>query len=135
MSGFYYKKILLLMLMLLTIGCATPYKRSGFAGGYRDYKIKDNMYTVYFGGNGYTNAEKCNQYAMRRAAEVTLENGYTHFVILDSTYERNYSAVLIIPVSKPEITLTISCFKSDYPKEAIDAEKYLEDNVIKEPAK
>lgn len=66
----------------------------GEAYGYTDTRLTQNRYRVTFSGNSATTREEVEDYLMRRAAEVTLENGYTHFVFDardtdEQTYYRN----------------------------------------------
>ena len=62
--------------------CATPYQPMSTLGGYREIQLASNTYRVMFFGNGYTNAELAVEYALRRCAELTQQNGYRYFGIL-----------------------------------------------------
>lgn len=73
----------LLVLVILVSGCATGYGSQGFGGGYTDVKIQDDIFKISFRGNAYLGSSKCQDYAMLRAAEVALENGYKYFIVLD----------------------------------------------------
>jgi len=87
------KKILLLCaLTTILCSCATPYHKYGnwSGGGYTDLKIQDNIFKVTFGGNGYPNRGEVADFALLRSAEVTIENGYSYFVI---TKENAWSQV------------------------------------------
>ncbi|QQR80954.1 MAG: hypothetical protein IPJ69_02055 [Deltaproteobacteria bacterium] len=64
-------------------GCAASYTRNGFKGGYTDNHLQDNIYQINFGGNGWTSSEKSSDFALLRAAELTLENEYKYFIVLD----------------------------------------------------
>jgi hypothetical protein len=64
------------------IGCATGYTSSGFTGGYSDTQLAPDVFRVTFKGNGYTSAERVQDFALLRAADLALTNGYTHFGIL-----------------------------------------------------
>lgn len=87
------KKITLLYLIVLS-SCSTSYKPLGFGGGYTDQRIAEDMFQVSFQGNGYTGKEKVQSFLLKRCAEVTIENGYTHFIILNnnSGTDINYMA-------------------------------------------
>ena len=86
------KAFIFLSLVVLFSGCATPYqkyKTFPVDGGYRDLTIQDNMFKVSFIGNIYTAKDDVNNYALLRSAEMTLENGYKYFLILEgNTDER-----------------------------------------------
>lgn len=77
----------LFLLMFIIAGCATPYQRRGFAGGYSDFQIDSNTFKVQFRGNGYTSSETVEIYALYRCAEVTLEAGYDYFIIVNERGE------------------------------------------------
>ena len=83
---------ILIFICLLSSGCSTPYQSNGLGGGYSDTRIQDNVFQVSFRGNGYTGAEKVADLALLHAAEVTLQNGYKYFTILESNqYSKNFS--------------------------------------------
>jgi hypothetical protein len=62
--------------------CATPYQPMSTFGGYREIQLAPDIYRVMFFGNGYTNSELAVEYALRRCAEITQQNGYRYFGIL-----------------------------------------------------
>jgi hypothetical protein len=62
--------------------CATPYQPMSALGGYREIQLAPDIYRVMFFGNGYTNSELAVEYALRRCAELTQQNGYRYFGIL-----------------------------------------------------
>lgn len=84
------RKILTPILVLVTAiflsGCATPYKAVGLMDGYREIQLATDVYRITFGGNGYTSPERTQDFAMLRASELALQQGFTHFAIID---ERN----------------------------------------------
>jgi hypothetical protein len=47
--------------------------------GYTDLQLTPTRYRVTFSGNSSTKRDEVENYLLRRAAEVTLANGYTHF--------------------------------------------------------
>lgn len=74
---------LIALLSLFLVGCATGYQKNSFSGGYVDTQLAKDIFKVEFSGNGYTSSSKVKEYALRRSAELTIEQGYNHFVILD----------------------------------------------------
>lgn len=64
-------------------GCATAYQPQGATGGYSSSQLDENVFQVAFKGNGYTDRGIANDFALLRSAELALENGYKHFVIVD----------------------------------------------------
>lgn len=68
---------------------ATPYQpyrsesASGAHGGYSDQRIAADHYWVRFHGNELTSRERVEGYLLYRAAELSLQQGYDWFLILD----------------------------------------------------
>ena len=79
------KNYLLSILCLLLAGCATSYQPKSYTGGYTDTKLDDDKYRVTFSGNQHTSADKVEEYALLRAAEITLEYGYSHFITISES--------------------------------------------------
>ena len=112
-------------IVALLAACATPYKQAKKAtsNGYFDTKLQEGMYEVLFNGNENTSTAKANNFALLRAAEVCLENGYQSFEIMrkteDFTEKEVDTGVKIlggtlsnIENTEPKITLVIRCSKS-----------------------
>src|SRR6516165_10775345 len=76
-------------------GCATPYQPMSALGGYREIQLAPNIYRVMFFGNGYTNGELAIEYALRRCAELTQQNGCRYFGILGVADLSTQSSVTI----------------------------------------
>lgn len=78
-------KITIIFLFMMVIqGCMTQYQRNGFTGGYSETQLDENVFRVSFRGNGYTRRERVSDFTLLRSAELTLENGFKYFVIIDS---------------------------------------------------
>jgi hypothetical protein len=92
----------LALVTLLVAACATGpiYKprAPGETVGYTDLQLTENRYRVTFSGNSATRREDVENSLLRRAAEVTLESGFTHFVFDDrdtvarTYYRQNFSS-------------------------------------------
>ncbi len=69
---------------LAIAGCVqpTPYQPSiGPDGaGYSDRQLAANRYRIAFNGNSVTSREAVEDYLLRRAAEVTLQSGFSYFM-------------------------------------------------------
>lgn len=65
-------------------GCATAYQRDGLTGGFSETQLDENVWRVKFVGNGYTDDQTAEEFALLRSAELTLEKGYSHFVLAGS---------------------------------------------------
>lgn len=73
-------------------GCATstPYQQAAQGRyGYAEQALEDDRFRVSFSGNSLTSRETVENYLLYRAAELTLANGYDHFVIVDRDVERH----------------------------------------------
>ena len=79
------KNIFVIISICFFAGCATQYKADGLTGGYSQIQINEKTWQVTFRGNGYTSKNRAQKFAMRRAAEITLEQDFTHFIITQSS--------------------------------------------------
>lgn len=77
--------------------CSTPYKSYGVMGGYSDQWVGPRVFAVGFNGNGFTSLHQVRTYALFRCAELTLEQGYTHFVILKGNSGSTTSVGYVAP--------------------------------------
>ncbi|WP_324827705.1 CC0125/CC1285 family lipoprotein [Qipengyuania zhejiangensis] len=70
-------------------GCAhpTPYQpqsaSAGMSRGYSDERLAEGRYRVSFSGNYLTSRETVEAYLLYRAAELTVEQGYDWFSVID----------------------------------------------------
>jgi hypothetical protein len=84
--------------------CSTLYQKEGiFSNGYSDLRSGKDTFVVTFRANEFTPAEKVRKYALKRAAAITLKNGYRYFVVLDETGRGKH-------LHYPSLRLTIRCF-------------------------
>jgi hypothetical protein len=71
------------VLALAACATATPYGPADGAGyGYREQRVEANRYIVTFEGNSATGAEAIENAALRRAADLTLQEGYDWFEVV-----------------------------------------------------
>lgn len=61
---------ILLGLSCLVVGCATPYQRMGFAGGFRDTEVAPGVIKIEVRGNAFTPVETLEDYFHRRAKAI-----------------------------------------------------------------
>ncbi|VHO00850.1 hypothetical protein [Candidatus Rhabdochlamydia sp. T3358] len=141
---------------LILSGCATSYKALGFNGGYSEIKTTPDSFMVTFKGNEFTSQEKVMQYALRRASELTIQNGYKYFSVSSSTdrtksynylktnkntsgsLDTNFSNIRLNEqgssstysgtIMEPKLVLEIKCFKEKTSSNLIDAEYFLQNN-------
>lgn len=62
-------------------GCATPYQREGYSGGFTETWQSERSLVVSFSGNAFTSQDRVERYATLRAAELALERGFSTFRI------------------------------------------------------
>lgn len=118
------KVIFVFLCAILISSCATTYKRAGNPDGvgYYDSLLQKNMYEVTFNGNSDISSTTAQDYALLRAAEICIENGYKTFDIVNSKdnsktetggyinhYGRYQSAAYISSSTYPKIVLIIKC--------------------------
>ena len=84
-------KLSAILMVLILSGCATAYQPTGFSGGFSEIQLADNVWQVSFEGNGYTKDKRARDLALLRSADLTLQQGYTHFLIADSANSHELS--------------------------------------------
>ena len=105
------------LLLVAVCGCTTPYRpASRFTRvGYSDVQLDEHVYRVSFVGNDQTPAAQTRDYAMLRAAEITLSAGYQYFAVLKDVSDENLCAAAtedsVYTVRQPITHLTVQCFK------------------------
>ena len=79
--------------VLLSAACTTvPEYKPRLPGeqvGYTDQRLSPTRYRVAFSGSSGSNRDDVESNLLRRAAEVTAQSGYTHFVFTRRDTERN----------------------------------------------
>jgi uncharacterized protein YceK len=133
--------VILFLLVVALAGCATSYKPEGYSGGFSETQLDTSLFKVSFQGNGWTKPERAEDLALLRGAELTLRNGFSYFVVIDSqsrerqgsytTPKQSYTTAnataygnsaygsaqtttyggQTIHTSRPTTTLTMMCFK------------------------
>lgn len=113
--------------LLASCATPTPYQPNSEMGGYKSDQLSATEHVVTFHGNGYSTQAQTNAYALRRAAEITKENGFSHFVVtkskdLSGTTTTNHGAITSVnygyihstpitaSVFRPNTELTIRCY-------------------------
>ncbi|MEL7485962.1 MAG: hypothetical protein AAGJ87_01975 [Pseudomonadota bacterium] len=76
---------------LIVSACATstPYGPASERGGYgfAEQQIEQNRYRVTFRGNSSTRREDVENFLLFRAAELTVQNGFDHFIVIEGDTE------------------------------------------------
>ena len=120
--------VVMLFCMLCLSACATSYERakSPTGVGYYDTLLQQGMYEITFNGNSDTSVTMAQDYALLRAAETCLENGYKTFDIVNlnnnsktetdaytNYYGRYYANTTVFTSTYPKIMLIIKCSRED----------------------
>jgi hypothetical protein len=85
------------ILLVVTAGLGacvspTPYQPAEPRGfGYSEVRLDANKYRVTFRGNALTKRETVEDYLLYRAAELTLQNKFTHFILIGRDTEAKTS--------------------------------------------
>ena len=78
--------------MLSACMTATPYKPATGAGfnraGFSETRVEPNRFIVTFAGNTVTDRDTVERYLLFRASELTLQNGYDYFVMVQRDTDR-----------------------------------------------
>jgi hypothetical protein len=100
------KKILIFVLVVPLVGCATGYHKYSWTGGYQDKAVGENLYELTYQGNGTTSHATVEQYWHMRAKELC-KNGEYDFKFTDTKSNMAYSQY--ITVEHPKIVGTVTC--------------------------
>ncbi|MGQ0621507.1 MAG: CC0125/CC1285 family lipoprotein [Panacagrimonas sp.] len=94
--SFQSKLVSCTLLIAMVTGCATqtPYQPAAKRGeyGYTETQLTDSRYRITFNGNTLTPEETTKDYALLRAAELTLQKGYDWFQLAERTGDRKMSS-------------------------------------------
>lgn len=120
------KFVIMFLCIILVTSCATTYRqaKSPTGEGYYDTLLQQDMYEISFNGNSETSPSTAQDYALLRAAETCLENGYKTFDIIRSEDKTKtdvgsiptygyYSSTIVYSETKPKIMLIIKCSKEN----------------------
>ena len=70
---------------------ATPYQPATGSGSYRtgywDEQLDASHFRVTFAGNSLTSRDTVERYLLYRAAELTVQNGFDHFILIERDTE------------------------------------------------
>lgn len=119
------KIISIAIAMAALCACSTPYKRasSPIGDGYFDTKLQDGVYEVSFYATSDTPMIKVRDYAVLRAAECCLQNGYKTFVPLnkgdlttvreDIEMDAKEELVMKVYEERPGAVIIVKCSPKD----------------------
>lgn len=76
-GGFFMRFVFPLIAAIALLGCATKYQPTGAAGGFSETRLSDNTWRVVFRGNPIAKADRTDDLALLRAADLALQHGYS----------------------------------------------------------
>jgi hypothetical protein len=120
----------------LLVGCSTPYTRdtwlspAGWLGGYSEERLDRRSFLVTFQGNGYTSSITVRKYFLRRCAELTRENGFRYFEVLEENPQTGGMA-LSTPGSLYATTSPYGAYGTVYPGATIPVEWYSRTGLVR----
>lgn len=125
-----YYWVLILVIAQLCTSCSTRYHSLGlFTTGYNNIRFAKDGFTITFRANKYTTSEDVRKFALRRASELAIQNGFTCFQIVS---EKDISDTVHITTSSktklvvsPGLEIVIRCFKDKSDPHSIDAKEFL----------
>ncbi len=143
------KTLVLALFAIVLAGCfsATKYRaQTGYKGGYSDVRLDERTFKVSFGANDDTARTTVEAYLLYRCAELTVEAGYDHFVIVEASGgwapvdpdggpappSSDGSGTWASPGQReherhhaPAFSALIKVFRGDRPEGGYDAKRYL----------
>lgn len=79
-------RALLILISLILFSC-TSYAPKGLAGGFVETQLNATTWKINVNGNGFTSNTRVDDYALLRASELTIENGYKYFLVTSSSQD------------------------------------------------
>jgi len=133
------------VMLVLLCGCS-EYRLSGTKEGTLVQEVSDSTFSVTFCGSAFMSQSEVDKYVMQRASELTLDKGFTHFIILGKEDASETCSLKDVSHNQPEggqaqrtekteafmyrpnMRLKIKCYRDSVPKDAVDAQKFLDEN-------
>ena len=113
------------LLMLLLSACAVKYVPLNASGGYTEEKTSDDTYVVKFSGNHHNTLDQIRIYMAFRAAEIALENGYSHFMVEEDASYVEYDSELSDKDLKIETRTSLSGGVQTQVQTTLGADEYI----------
>jgi len=89
--------------VLASCATPTPYQPATGSGqartGYWDEQIESDRFRVTFAGNSLTSRETVERFLLYRAAQLTVERGFDHFILSDRDTEKKTRTYVDRPLS------------------------------------
>ncbi len=103
--------------LLAVAACATPtpYQPKDQSGyGFSENRIESNRYSLSFRGNSLTEREQVENALLYRAAELTLQSGYDHFVVVQRGTDAKSSLVADAPTYRSSLYFSYMYYHPRY---------------------
>ena len=97
--------LIFILSVVLSSGGCTTYTEMGLFGGVKSLQINENTWEFSSAGNAFSNEAAMSDYMLLRAAEVALDNNFTHFVPFDRLTETREKIVSVAG----EVSTSTSC--------------------------
>jgi hypothetical protein len=114
---------------VFAFGCATEYQSldDSITGGYTETRVSPDTWRVRISGNSLTARRDVEQFLMRRAAELTLEDGRQFFVLSEHeawmrTKRSSSGSVIAMPANESLVTVVDA-----WQRDAFDAARIIEE--------
>lgn len=78
-------RLLLTAVLFGLTACATPYGKMSLMGGVEAQQIDERIVRVSARGNAFTDIARVRDYALLKAAQVTLDNKYRYFAVVQGS--------------------------------------------------
>lgn len=99
------KRLIVFSVFAILAACASPYQKDGLGGGYSETQLSENVFKVSFRGNGYTSSDRATDMALLRSAEVSLENGFKYFAVIDEKNSASYGSYTTPTTTNASVTV------------------------------
>jgi len=107
------KTLIAILTLTFLAGCATTYQPSSWTGGLDEIQLSENVYQIYFNGNGYTSQQIASMFLLRRCAELTLLRNGLYFEILgDGATNSTTGGGMFGVVSRPSGNIRVRVLKA-----------------------
>ena len=84
-----FRYIVIIACAASLVSCATKYQDMGFTGGVAAEPVMTDVYRITARGNGYTSADRVQDFVLLKGAETTLAAGGNYFVVIDQKDRTN----------------------------------------------
>ena len=81
----FMKRIIFLVLIISLTGCMDQYQKKEYSwgAGHSETQLDNNIFRVTYTGDEFTSEEAAIDFSLLRCAELTIENGYNYFSIME----------------------------------------------------